>query len=91
MTMIWKDSTSYSRDDKERVPTAWTTNTSELSITIVKAHIYYPGQWVMHCFALSMDTIKMKIPDTATTSQAQELAVKMVKDRLEKLLDSLSA
>src|ERR1700729_3183895 len=47
--LVWRDTTSYSRD-RERIATTWTiTLQPGFSVTVTKGHIYYPGQWVMHC------------------------------------------
>ena len=87
--MDWKDSTTYSRGQKERIPTSWTTKTESLSITVTKGHLYYKGEWVMHCFAVGMDTVQMKIPADSTPEQAQNRAIEMVKRRLNILSSSL--
>lgn len=57
---MWKDTTSYSQGDKERKQTTYTTESGRIRITITCAHIYYPGQWVMHCPGLSVDTHLLK-------------------------------
>lgn len=50
--MEWKDITSHSRDDKERIPNTWDTKAGNLRITITRGHIYHRGSpepWVVHC------------------------------------------
>ena len=87
--LIWKDSTSYSQGQKERIPTSWTAKTESLSITITKGHIYHKGEWVMHCFDVCMDTVPMKIPADTHPEMAQVEAIKMVHQRLDILYSSL--
>ena len=56
----WKDVTCYSRGDKDREPTTWKADYGDrFSVSITCAHIYHPGQWVMHCHALGIDTKPM--------------------------------
>ena len=38
---VWKDSTSYSRDTKEKIPTAFSTNVGECRISITCGHRDY--------------------------------------------------
>lgn len=42
----WKDATSYSRDDKERIPRVWKINFGKFTLTVHR-HIYYdPKMWL---------------------------------------------
>ena len=70
----WNDATSYSRDDKERKPTAWEICGDRLRIYITCRHINNPGNWVMHCRPW-FDTTDLKVD---TLEEAKEKAVKMV-------------
>ena len=84
----WKDSTTYSRYDKSRKPTTWTTEISGLRITVTSGHIYYPGKWVMHCHEVGMDTV----PVNATSSEtAQRIALEMVREKIEKWNNALQS
>lgn len=49
MTVIWQDQSSYSRDNKERIPNVWVARTNGLKISVVYNHIYYPDRWVVTC------------------------------------------
>lgn len=86
--MKWKDSTSYSRDDKVRKPTSWTTEIGGLLITVSSGHIYYPGKWVMHCFEAGMDTVPVNAVSAET---AQRMAVELVREKVEKWHEALQA
>lgn len=88
--MVWSDSTSYSQSQKERVQNSWTYKNAVLQITVTKGHIYHKGEWVMHCFQIRMDTVPMKLAADASPEQAQELAVKMVRKRLDIFSSSLA-
>lgn len=54
--MEWKDTTSYSRGEKERKPNTWTVKNGGVSITVTCGHIHHPGAWIMHCSSVGMDT-----------------------------------
>lgn len=86
--MNWKDSTSYSRDDKARKPTSWTTEIGGLRITVTSGHIYYPGKWVMHCHEAGMDTVPVNAVSAET---AQRMAVELVREKVEVWHEALQA
>lgn len=79
VNMNWKDTTSYSRDNKERKPTTWTTEIGGLRITVTSGHIYYPDKWVMHCFECGMDTVPL---DAVSAETAQRMAVERVREKV---------
>lgn len=81
MTPKWKDTTSYSRDEK-RVPRAWTLALDGLNITVVKGHIYHPHTWIVHCYELGIDTVPLLGAKTA--EDAQRMAVAMVREKVNK-------
>jgi hypothetical protein len=87
---MWQDSTSYSRDQKERIPSCWTAKAGSLKITVLNGHIYHPGEWVMHCFELGIDTKEMGLPKESTPEQAQEKAVAIVRQKLNGMLIALN-
>ncbi len=86
--MNWKDTTSYSRDDKARKPTSWTTEIGGLRIVVTSGHIRYPEKWVMHCYEAGMDTVPV---DAVSAETAQRMAVEMVREKVEAWHDALQA
>ena len=86
--MNWEDATNYSRSDSERKQTAWAIETGQLRIFISNSHRYYPEAWFVSCFSIGLESI-MKIPYSSTPEQAQEHAIKIVKQRLQKMINSL--
>jgi hypothetical protein len=76
----WKDTTTYSRDDKDRIPTVFSCSIAELRINIVAGHIYYPDQWVFNCRNLGFDEIELK--GITDAQEAAEAAVKKCRDRV---------
>jgi len=85
----WQDATNYRRDQTDKTPTAWEYKTPDLRIWISRHHIYNPGKWVITCFALRLDAQEMKIKEDATLEQAQEMALRIVRRRLQTMLSNL--
>lgn len=87
--MNWKDTTSYSRTDKERKATTWETDIGTLKICVTKGHIYYPNLWVMHCHDVRIDTMPLQKANSET--EAQEMAIQIVRARVAKWQSALNA
>lgn len=86
--MEWKDTTSYLREDKMRIPTTWTaTPHPDLRITVICSHIDYKGQWVMHC-APWYNTFPLG-KDITSTKQAQNRALELVRQKVRSLAAAL--
>ena len=86
----WTDSTSYSRDQKDRTPTSWTAKVGDISVTVTKAHRRNPGKWTMHCHALGMDTVCTGLPDTVDPETAQFAAKNMASSKARGIASELS-
>lgn len=86
---MWKDTTTYSRNAPDKKPSMWTYENSLLSITVLNGHINYPGKWVIVCRAAGMDQTIMKWPTETTPEEAQAGALRVVRNRLNNLLNSL--
>lgn len=82
---VWKDATSYSRDG-DKTPRSWSLRiSSDVAITVVSRHIYYPDQWVMHCRPW-FDTFSLDLagsPENAEEAQAR--AVALVREKITEL------
>lgn len=57
---LWKDITSYSQGEKERVPTTYEAVAGTLRIVITNGHIYHKGEWVAHIRPFGIDTKPLK-------------------------------
>lgn len=86
---IWQDSTTRSRGQENAPASAWTYENKVLRITVLNDHRHYPGEWVMHCFSLGIDTLRMKLKADASPEQAQETALLIIRNRLTFALNSL--
>ena len=84
---FWKDGTTYSRNDKERVPTIFRTEIGGCNISIIVGHIYYPNTWIMNCHELN---IKEKTLQCVTAEEAAQWAVFHCKEKVQKLHYSFS-
>lgn len=71
---IWKDGTL---------------ETGVLRIQITNTHIHHKGVWVVHVREFGWNSRYMNIPNDSTEEQAQEKAIDMCKDYLNKALESL--
>lgn len=80
----WKDATSYSQEEEERVPRAWSTRLGKLRVVVTK-HIRYPGHWVMHCDPF-YDTYPL---DVETAEDAKDKALELVEAEIDKVLIDL--
>lgn len=65
--IVWKDCTSYSRGDKDRIPTAFEATVGEMRISIVCSHVWYKGEWIFNCHELGFKEKHLGVmsPETA--------------------------
>ncbi|MEE9366754.1 MAG: hypothetical protein V3W44_08715 [Dehalococcoidales bacterium] len=83
MDSEWKDTSSYSQGDTERIPKMWTLVLGSLRI-IVHRHIHYdPDQWLLSCNELGFATCLLTEKDI---SKARNEALSYVKSRLARWL-----
>lgn len=82
----WKDQTSYSRDDKERIPSVWVLRlTRDIRILVVRNHRYSPDSWVVHCNPW-FDTHSLDLPPTVENrDEAMARAMSNVRAKIEEL------
>lgn len=80
---MWKDVTTYGRYDKERKPTTFEAKAGALRIIVTCGHVMYRPKWVMHCYALAIDT--RPLDKSATKEQAEAEAMEIVSERLADL------
>lgn len=82
----WKDITSYSQRDKEKIPT--TLELRKLSPfdtkLILHRHIYFPDTWLVTCKGTGIDKVNLHTNDI---EEAKKLAIDYMMDYGEKLLD----
>lgn len=86
MGPTWKDVSSFSRDDKERIPATWELAlTQDVRIVITRSHVHDKQNWVMHCRPW-FDTYSLKLPSTVENrDEAMAAATALVRDRIAEL------
>ena len=53
--LAFKDISTYSQSDNERIPTVWSIDSLEFDFTVVWGHIYHPNNWILRCRSLGID------------------------------------
>ena len=77
---VWRDTTPYVNDDN--IPTAFSAAFGHCIITISCNTVYDVGLWFVRCEALNIETTVL---GKMTAKEAAEKAVKLCKDKAEKL------
>ena len=83
---MWKDTTRYSRNDKERKQTTWTAESGPVCITVTCDHIHYRPEWVMHCLAVGVDT--KHLSGCTGPEDAKRRAVEFVKAKARDIAEN---
>jgi len=85
----WKNTSSYSQRDKERIPNIWSLFIPGLRISVVRDHRYCPDSWCLHCdpwfdtFSLNLD------PTVENRDAAMAKAVDLVHKKLTDAIHGL--
>ena len=88
--MEWTDATSYSRDAKNKIQTAWELKLPNVKIYITNNHTYYKGEIVMHCFQLGIDTKYLNLP-ADKVEEAKEKALNIVKEKINAIVKDINS
>lgn len=83
----WKDTTSYAQGDRARgrQPDCWTLKEGQISIAVLSGHLYYPGEWVMHCYALGIKEYQLGLPADQPKELAQQMALTIAAKRADQI------
>lgn len=76
--MKWKDVSSYSKKDKERIPHTWELRIEGLRIVVTR-HIYYPLTWLLICRELGIDGINLH---NDNVDEAKSAAIELILSEL---------
>ena len=60
--IVWKDTTSYSRSDKERVPRTWEADLPGVRLIVTK-HRDYGDEWTTSCYPLYNEVCGLQTTD----------------------------
>lgn len=87
MILKWRDITSYSQGDNERIPKTWELRLEELNYrVIVSRHIYYENTWLLTCRNIDIEHFDLETDDI---DEAKNKALKIVENHLNKLLEKV--
>lgn len=83
---MWKDVTTYSRDDKDRLPRVWHLDCGDMRVAVHK-HIHYaPDAWLLTCSPF-FDKRELCAKD-ADDAKAEALA--LVREKVKTLAEALA-
>jgi len=72
----WQDVTSYTHSERGvRQPDTWAVVFNKVRICVTRNHRDYPGEWVMHCHVLLIDTHPLGFPSDARKEDVQLKAI----------------
>jgi hypothetical protein len=84
--MDWKDTTSYSRNETERVPTTWSAECGRFRLVITRSHIHYKGRWIFHLHPGVLDChdllLKGDVPPMDAMTKAKQVAAGVLQEAL---------
>jgi hypothetical protein len=84
--MRWTDISSYSQNDKERIPTVYQLKVDDLIIRVHR-HIHYPKDtWLLSSSKLDIDHHELRAKDI---KEAQEEALDIARKGVENLVEEL--
>ena len=75
MTDKWKDKSTFSQGDKERITWLFCINTNRLSIQVHR-HVHYPGEWLLTCRQIGIEHHVLK---SKTINSAKREAIGEIK------------
>ena len=88
MSEDWKDTTTYSQSDKERIPTTWSRKLSGVRLTVTRGHIYYPDKWAYMAHPL-FDVRELNIPTDSEPEEAMSAAFQALQRHVRPLAEEL--
>lgn len=87
MKLNWRDITSYSQTNIERIPRTWELRLAELNYrVIVSRHIYYENTWLLTCKSIDIEHFDLETDDV---DEAKNKALGIVENRLNELLEKI--
>ena len=84
---IWKDVSSYSQNDKKRIPSCWRIDVKDFISIKVHRHIYYENTWFLSCKELNLDMVDLM---TDNVEQAKNQALILIEKRCTDLLEKVN-
>ena len=82
----WQDVALYTWGLKESIPTSFMLTTGCLQITVTCGRFAFKEGWVMHCYEMGIDPMML---EAKTKAEAQVEAIAIVKNKAQRIIDSL--
>lgn len=87
--IVWKDGTSYSRDDKQRKQTIWTAEVGPITIIILTSHVLMRGEWAYRVNPLMSEARPLlEVDDPEEVELAKVAALQETGERLAPFVDA---
>lgn len=87
--MKWKDCTSYSKGNKEKIPSSFEAHAGPLRIFIVSEHIYSLGEWVLSTYPTFVKLEALQLSADVPFKEVQQKAERLVKEKMLEVLTAL--
>lgn len=85
----WKDATSYSQSDKERIPQTWKTDINGYELIVTRI-IHHSDVWFFRCRTLGIESRELRSKDIVYAKHEAILILKIeLLDRVEKMKTAL--
>lgn len=90
----WRDATTYSRDDQECKPTCYEIKHGYLRIYITSGHVLHRPNYVLHCYAVGIDTkpitvLGRKFNRDDKLDDVKARAIEIVESRIDEIRDDI--
>lgn len=87
MRLNWKDISTYSKKDRDKLPKTWELKLEELNYrVIVTRHIYYKDTWLLNCRDIGIEHFDLKTDDI---DEAKNKALKIIENHLNDLVKKI--
>lgn len=76
--------------DRKGGSESWEVSEGPIRIWVSNGHINNPGHWTMHCTALGMNAVDLRLPADQEAKLAKGMALNMVKNEIKKLSSAIA-
>lgn len=85
--IIWKDISTFSKNDKEKISYCFSCEIADLRTVIVYNHIHHPKKWIMNCYKISIDEVELSAKNL---EEAKTESIKIIYHTLTWWLENLN-
>lgn len=87
MGIIWKDETSYSRDEEDRIPRTFVARVGPIRLAITRKHGLDPTEWFVDFYTRNMEFDYVE--GGKDLVEAKRLGLRLVRKKLEEAMAAL--